>query len=769
MGPHVLSSPPLRLLVVLALVLGACGPGGAPAPGVSPGGSCTGTSALYIVSHQDDDLLFMNPDLTRDLRAGKRVRTVYLTAGDAGQDARYWREREAGIRAAYARMADAEDAWRTGVEFIGDKRLRVQTLRANPWVSVVFLRLPDGHLSGRGYRSTGGVSLEKLWTGAVPRMASLDGENQYSREELLDVLEKLMRGAEADCVSTLDSSELYTGDHSDHRHSAKFAFEAHRAYSRPHRFSQYRGYNIGGEPVNLSSESRDLKWDVFSTYAKHDSHLCRSKGTDCLPRSNYARWVWRQYAAVALQDLSGSFTGLAGRCLGVRTGDSAPGSPVVLGDCGTAPRREWTLLANGQLRGPSGHCLEVREGEPSNGAPVQLGECAQVPRQKWTLLDNGQLRGPSGRCLEARADDLPDGALVRLGDCANVPQQKWSPRFGAVTPWMPGAVTPAGGGGRGSWVASSFRLADVNGDGLGDACVRTQEGLSCALNTGTGAFSEFRLFLSGTARAANLQFADVNHDGRADACWRSAEGVRCATADANGTAFVGASTWTSESIEGSFQLTDVDGDGFADLCGRSEEGVRCALNDRAGHFAPSTVWLGVEGAEVLAGPWPALGSALLFGDVNHDGRADVCGRSDVGVHCALANREGTGFEDLHRWSFRSEFSDAEGWGSTESCHGSLRLADVNGDGFADLCGRWTGGLVCALSNGARFQQLQSFQPEGYTDARGWRSEGRGATLQFLDLDGDGHADVCGWGASGVFCALAPGGADAVSVVGSPAP
>src|SRR5258708_25694656 len=36
-----------------------------------------------------------------------------------------------------------------------------------------------------------------------------------------------------------------------------------------------------------------------------------------------------------------------------------------------------------------------------------------------------------------------------------------------------------------------------------------------------------------------------------------------------------------------------------------------------------------------------------------------------------------------------------------SYYGSIRLADINGDGLADLCGRGPNGIVCAISNGDR--------------------------------------------------------------------
>src|SRR5262245_7566617 len=49
------------------------------------------TSAMAFVAHEDDDLLFLSPDILHAIQAGDTcVRTVYLTAGDAGNDESYW-------------------------------------------------------------------------------------------------------------------------------------------------------------------------------------------------------------------------------------------------------------------------------------------------------------------------------------------------------------------------------------------------------------------------------------------------------------------------------------------------------------------------------------------------------------------------------------------------------------------------------------------------------------------------------------------------------
>src|SRR5262249_50692937 len=44
----------------------------------------------------------------------------------------------------------------------------------------------------------------------------------------------------------------------------------------------------------------------------------------------------------------------------------------------------------------------------------------------------------------------------------------------------------------------------------------------------------------------------------------------------------------------------------------------------------------------------------------------------------------------------------------------------------------------------------------FTDGGGWRDPIYGTTMQLADIDGDGHADICGRGYAGLICAMAPG-------------
>jgi hypothetical protein len=85
--------------------------------------------------------------------------------------------------------------------------------------------------------------------------------------------------------------------------------------------------------------------------------------------------------------------------------------------------------------------------------------------------------------------------------------------------------------------------------------------------------------------------------------------------------------WSSaaELGEGALHFGDLNGDGKDDVCGRTREGIACAFSTARG-FTKPTLWL-------------ALATDVTdthLGDVNGDGRADLCGRTPEGLACALA-------------------------------------------------------------------------------------------------------------------------------------
>jgi hypothetical protein len=115
-----------------------------------------------------------------------------------------------------------------------------------------------------------------------------------------------------------------------------------------------------------------------------------------------------------------------------------------------------------------------------------------------------------------------------------------------------------------------------------------------------------------------------------------------------------------------------------------------------------------------------------------------------------------GFDMPVRWT--TAFSNAGGW-SDEKYYATMRLTDVNGDGMADVCARGAAGIYCGISygtgvNGYTFGNAAHLTLAAFTDAGGWGAPEHYRTLFFADVDGNGNADVCGRGATGVHCALA---------------
>ena len=263
----------LGLVVYLVIVLA---PIGTTVPARVPGqrGACTG-GAMQIVAHQDDDLFFLNPDLLHDIQAGRCVRTVFVTAGDAAKGDPYWKGREAGSLAAYAQMAGVANSWTTSDARVGGQSIRVQTLVGAPGVSIVFMRLPDGNRAGTGMPVHHFESLMRLWNGTITSIHAVDGSATYTRASLRDTLTALMCAFAPTSVRTLDWTIPFgTGDHADHTATALFAHQANGGYLSAHTLYAYGGYPIWTRPENVVGADLEAKRGAFSAYAAHDSQMC---------------------------------------------------------------------------------------------------------------------------------------------------------------------------------------------------------------------------------------------------------------------------------------------------------------------------------------------------------------------------------------------------------------------------------------------------------------------------------------------------------------
>ncbi len=255
---------------------------------------CVG-GALTIVAHPDDDLLFLNPDILRDIEAGRCARTVFVTAGEAGEGESYWAGLEDGIRATYAQMAGVPDDWTAEDAGVTMGRISVHTLTDAPHVSIVFLRLPDG-FDGGGSAAYGWESLAKLWDGSISTITSVDGAEWYTRDEVLNMLVQLMEKFEPTTVRVQDwtTDPANLDDHNDHWATAVFAQAASGLYEGPHTLLSYEGYPIRNLDQNVFDDELTKTVEAFVTFAAYDKYLCTNPEEGC-PGYPHDIWLARQY------------------------------------------------------------------------------------------------------------------------------------------------------------------------------------------------------------------------------------------------------------------------------------------------------------------------------------------------------------------------------------------------------------------------------------------------------------------------------------------
>jgi LmbE family N-acetylglucosaminyl deacetylase len=266
---------------------------------------CSGQPTIMnIVAHEDDDLLFMNPDLGHDIAAGHCVRTVYLTAGDAGSDSFYWIGREHGSEAAYDAMdGPMPDAWRqqnVDLNVSGQNQyVTIASPRQNDNISLIFVHLPDGGLQGGGFRRSHNVSLERLHNGSITSLQTVDGQSTYSSDSLTQSLAALIRTYQPTEIRTqADDTSADFPDHSDHRAVSRLVSQAKQLYTdeigADIPLTYYMGYPVRDLDENVSDSDLEQKQAAFFAYAKFDHGVCQSI-EDCSYVPAYYGYLHRQY------------------------------------------------------------------------------------------------------------------------------------------------------------------------------------------------------------------------------------------------------------------------------------------------------------------------------------------------------------------------------------------------------------------------------------------------------------------------------------------
>ena len=209
----------------------------------------------------------------------------------------------------------------------------------------------------------------------------------------------------------------------------------------------------------------------------------------------------------------------------------------------------------------------------------------------------------------------------------------------------------------------------------------------------------------------------------------------------------GAGGWSSQD-QYPRMMGDVNGDGLSDIVGFGNSGTYVSLSTGSG-FAPATRWIAAYGYS--AGGWTSQNVYLrMVGDVNGDGLADIVGFGKYGTYVSLST--GSAFGASSRWIASYGYS-AGGWTSQDKY--PRMLADVNGDGKADVVGFGAGGTYVSLSTGSSFASAQLWIRAFGVNAGGWISQDQYPRI-VADVTGDGKADVIGFGKAGAYMAPSSG-------------
>ncbi|MEL6133348.1 MAG: FG-GAP-like repeat-containing protein, partial [Bacteroidota bacterium] len=349
------------------------------------------------------------------------------------------------------------------------------------------------------------------------------------------------------------------------------------------------------------------------------------------------------------------------------------------------------------------------------------------------------------------------------GSCKEAIQFTWSGRIeGFASPTFELATFGQNAGG---WTVAQHprMLADVNGDGKADIVGFASNGVHVAYSNGMG-FTNASQKIVGTygyndgwRTDRHPRFlADVNGDGKADIVGCANAGVYVSYATSSG--FTGA----SQKITGTFGydagwrvdrhprfMVDVNGDKRADMVGCANDGLYVSYATTSGFTAPVKK-LNAFGYNASAGDWRVSHHPRIMADVNGDGMADMVGFANAGVYVSYST--GTGFT-APVLKLAAYGAHTGGW--QVGAHPRM-LADINGDGMADIVGFAQAGVYVSFSTGTGFTSPQHMLSDfgAGSSAGSWHHNSHPRFV--VDVNGDGRADIVGCANIGVQVAYSTG-------------
>ncbi|MBX3635337.1 MAG: VCBS repeat-containing protein [Rubrivivax sp.] len=274
-------------------------------------------------------------------------------------------------------------------------------------------------------------------------------------------------------------------------------------------------------------------------------------------------------------------------------------------------------------------------------------------------------------------------------------------------------------------VHSTIAAVDFNGDGKPDLCGRTPAGLVCQPRTTSGfgiprvlsaAFSDQhgwtqeRYFSSIHFPAPTNPFIVCARDGEGGFCldrYATLFGLPGNLGRIREASYGFADWWGWNRPEHyrSFRFVDLNADGWVDMCGRGDAGIWCSTWQQQAsggwRWEPPVLWTG-QYTNGFGWADKRYFNSIVYGDLNGDGRTDVCGRGTDGLYCGVSrmapanNRNAQRFDGAFALA-QAQFPDATGWGANWQSLSSMQVVDFDGDGKGDVCGLLNNDFFCARS------------------------------------------------------------------------
>ncbi len=237
----------------------------------------------------------------------------------------------------------------------------------------------------------------------------------------------------------------------------------------------------------------------------------------------------------------------------------------------------------------------------------------------------------------------------------------------------------------------------------------------------------------------------ANADNRDDQLFWDEDGIWVALGNSNGT-FSEESRWTNSDMAWTSRtldpeevplVGDINGDGRTDAVFIKRDRVVGAATYSGSNGYATSTW----GTQMTYNDtWRTASNPRMLADVNGDGKADLVGFASNGVLVGLST--GFKFQPLTFWS--SNFGTNLGWNS--EC--PRFVVDVNKDGAADVVAIGYGGIIVATSNksGAFINDAYWTSNFGYND--GYRAAN--TIRDVVDVTGDGYPDIVAFATDGVY-------------------